>query len=154
MSFLTEIFSPNFEPVKLGNYLLANLHQYIEYMRTPCFMKDPFKWGGFLEILAASIIFGRPVQVHVMDRRPEFKICYYEDQNTNDPILLSYEGGDHYNAITKANHSNIESRPGVKELMTLSASVLKKVFITKTKIPKMYTNAELDVILSNKTIKF
>ena len=71
----------------------------------------------------------------------------------NDPILLSYEGGDHYNAITNANHCNIESRPGVKELMTLSASVLKKVLITKTKIPKMTTNAELIVILINKTIK-
>ena len=71
MSFLTEIFSPEFVPVKLGNYLLANLHQYIEYMRTPCCTKDPFKRGGFLEILAASIIYGRPVRVHLMDIRPE-----------------------------------------------------------------------------------
>ena len=76
MSFLSETFSPIFVPVQLGGHQLLSINDYIDYMKTPSTAKDPFKWGGFLEILAASIMYSRPIHVHVMDIKPEFRICY------------------------------------------------------------------------------
>ena len=76
MSFLTEYFAPKFIAVQLGNHHITDIYQYIDYMRTPCTPKDPFKWGGFLEILAASLMYERPVHIHIMDCTPEFRICF------------------------------------------------------------------------------
>ena len=126
MSFLTEIFTPKFTGVKLGGYKLCNIYEYIEYMRTPCTSEDSHKWGGFLEILAASIMHSRPVHIHVMDVIPDFRICYDEAHNDRPPIMLSYEGGNHYNVLLPSHHRFSTSRPGVKELKVLTNTVLGK----------------------------
>ena len=153
MSFLTDLFSPKFLPVKIGNYLIKNINDYIEYMRTPCSSEHPFKWGGYLEIIAASILYERPIHVLVMDVQPEFKLCFFEVHNCKKPILLSYEGGDHYNAVTEEKHSYLLSRPGVKELMILSASAMRKILTDKVKFPNMVPNSELNKILGKKKMR-
>ena len=127
-----------------------DINDYIEYMRTPCSAGHPFKWGGYLEIIAASILYERPVHVFVLDVQPEFKLCYVERHSCNMPILLSYEGGDHYNAVTDKNHSYLLSRPGVKELFILTATAMRNILNGKVTIPDLVTNAELNKILGKK----
>ena len=75
-------------------------------MRTACTKEEPYKLGGFLEILAASIMYECPSHIHVMDVTPEFKICYEESYFNKEPMRLSYEGGDHYNAIDEKNRES------------------------------------------------
>ena len=120
-------------------------------MRTPCSTGHPFKWGGYLEIIAASILYERPVHVLFMDVEPEFKLCFVEKHNGNMPILLSYEGGDHYNAVTEENHSYLVSRPGVEELCILTDSaIIRKILDEKSTFPDLVTNTELNKIIGNK----
>ena len=65
MSFLADVFTPMFTSVRLGRYLLSDFGDYLAYMRTCSTVEDPFKWREFLEILAASIMYNRPIHVHV-----------------------------------------------------------------------------------------
>ena len=120
-------------------------------MRTPSSTGHPFKWGGYLEIIAADILYERPVHVLGMDVQPDIKLCFVEKHNANIPILLSYKGGDHYNAITDETHTYLVSRPGVKELVVLSANAMGKILNEKAKFPDLVTNAELNEIIGNKT---
>ena len=150
MSFLSDIFAPKFSLARLGNYLVTNFGDYVAYMKTSCTRQDPFKWGGFLEILAASIMYSRPVNVHVMDIAPEYVISFDKTYMENDPILLSYEGRNHYNVLQSLHHRYLESRPGAEELVTLSAAVLRKVRLSKEMPTKIVTNGDLDTVLENK----
>ena len=153
MSFPSDVFAQKFTPVQLGRYQLLNITDYINHMKSPCTVQDPFKWGGFLEILAASIMYRRPVNVHVMDLKPEFQICYDVSFKGNAPIRLSYEGGDHYNAIVPVNHCFVPSRPGLMEMTTLSAIFIQRVRMLKLIIPRIVSSEELNIILENK-VKF
>ena len=129
---------------------MTNFGAYITYMRTSCTSQDPFKWGGFLEILAASIMYRRPVHVHVMDIKPEHIICYDNAVINNDPLLLSYEGRNHHNALIPPEHHFLESRPGAEELLTLNAAALRKVRKVRGVPTRIVTNLELDAALENK----
>ena len=124
MSFLPHIFSPKFSEVQIGNYRITGICDYIEYMRTPCTIKDPYKWGGFLEIIAVSLMYKRPVNIHIMDVTAAYRICSDESHISNEPLLLSYEGGNHYNALIPGSHFFSKDRPGIHEMMILSAAVL------------------------------
>ena len=106
--------------------------------------------GGFLEILAASIMYKRPVHVHVMDIVPEYKICYNELHIARKPIMLSYEGGNHYNAVFPAGHSSILSRPGVAEMMVLSAVFIDEVRKLNIVLPNIVAHEELNMLLERK----
>ena len=150
MSFLSDIFKPKFSPTKIGSYLVTNFGDYVSYMRTSYTRQDPFKWGGCLEILAASIIYRRPVHVHVMDIKPEHIICFDESLLSNEPLLLSYEGGNHYNALLSFDHRFLQGRPGGEELLSLSAAMLRKVRMGKVMKAWTLTNNDLDAALENK----
>ena len=73
-------------------------------MRTPFSEKDPFKRGPFPEILAASIMYKRPVHIHIMDLTPEYRISNDQSISEHLPIRLSYEGRNHYNARFPKDH--------------------------------------------------
>ena len=150
MSFLSDVFAPKFSSARLGSYLVTNFSEYVAYMKTCCTREDPFKWGGFLEILAASLMYRRPGHVHVMDITPEHVISFDECYFENAPILLSYEGRNHYNVLQSHRHVYLENRPGVAELVTLSAAVLRKVRLTNGMPVKIITNSVLDSVLENK----
>ena len=152
MSILSDVFEPKFVPVRLGNYLVTNFYDYVAYMKTSSTTQDPYKWGGFLEIVAATIMYRRPIHVHVMDVNPEHVICFDESLLNKDPILLSYEGGNHYNALIRHNHRYLESRPGTRELLTLSSAVLRKVRLFNGMPSRIVSNSELDAVLENKKV--
>ena len=124
MCYLKEIFISEFVCIQLGRYKISNLHDYIEHMRTPCRPGDTSRWSGFLENFAAPIMYQRSVHIHIMYVTPELKIWYYETHNERSPILLSYEGGNHYNALLPQFHQFSESRIGAQETMVLSNTVL------------------------------
>ena len=54
-----------------------------------------------------------------MDMKPEHIICYDKSFCKNDPISLSYEGGNHYKALISCGHHFSGSRPGERELPPL-----------------------------------
>ena len=66
------------------------------------------------------------------------------------PIMLSYEGGNHYNSLVPHDHCTIQSRPGVAEMMTLSATIIENVRMMKIAKPKKVTSEELNIILEKK----
>ena len=87
-----------------------------------------------------------------MDMKPEHIICFDESFCKNDPISLSYEGGNHYNALISCGHHFLGSRPGEQELLTLSAAVLRKVCLMNGVQPRIVSNRELDTVLESKKI--
>ena len=74
MKLVPKIFEQKYSPVLLGKKHLATLDQYIIYMRTACSHKELYKWGGFLGVLAVSVMYQPPVHVHIMDIILEFII--------------------------------------------------------------------------------
>ena len=85
-----------------------------------------------------------------MDMKPEHIICYDKSFCKNDPISLSYEGGNHYKALISCGHHFSGSRPGERELLTLSAAVLRKVRLMNGVQPRIVSNRELDTALEGK----
>ena len=95
-------------------------------------------------------MYKRPFHIHVMDIKPEFRISYDNSYFNNKPIMLSYEGGNHYNSLVPHDHCTIQSRPGVAEMMTLSATIIENVRMMKIAKPKKVTSEELNIILEKK----
>ena len=128
---------------------MLNFYDYIEYIRTPCTLKDSFKWGGFLEILATSVMYKRPVHIHIMDVTPEFRICFNDSHMDRQPILLSYEGRSHYNTIIPRDHVFKDSRIGVEEMMVLSSTFLRRIDHQQI-VSEVVTSEKLNMILERK----
>ena len=119
-------------------------------MRKACTREDPYKWGGFLEILAATILYETPIHVHVMDIRPEYKICYEESYLSKNPIRLSFKGGDHYNALVADVTRNLKSHPGEVETLRLSDVSNDNISQCKKFVSMDLSNKELTTILNEK----
>ena len=118
MSILSDVFEPKFVPVRLGNYLVTNFYDYVAYMKTSSTTQDLYKWGSFLEIVIATIMYRK----------------------------------HHYNALIRHNHRYLESRPGTRELLTLSSAVLRKVRLFNGMPSRIVSNSELDAVLENKKV--
>ena len=117
----------------------------LSIMRTPCTLKDSLKWGGFLEILAASLMYKRPVHIHIMDLTLEFRICFNDSHIDRQPILLSYEGRNHYNTLILRDHIFKDSRIGVEEMMVLSSTFLRSI-CTRKIVVEVITSEKLNMI--------
>ena len=70
----------------------------------------------------------------------------------DEPLLLSYEGGNPYNALTTRNHRYLENRPGIQELLTLTAVQLRKVRLMNGMSTRIVSNIDLDIVLEEKKI--
>ena len=147
IKFLPEIFRPKFCPVVLGKHRFTNIDEYIRYMRIASTREDPFKWGGYLEILAASILYECPVHIHVMDVNPKFTICYEESYLCKAPIRLSFEGGNHYNVIIAKGSRSLKCYPGEFETLRLSDVSIDNIFKFDKFVSMELSNKELNEIL-------
>ena len=150
IKFLPEIFKPKFCPVVLGKHGFTNIESYIRHMRIASTREDPYKLGGFLEILAASIMYESPVHVHVMDVTPKFTICYEESYLRKAPIRLSFEGDNHYNALFTDGSRSSKCYPGEFETLRLSDVNIGNIVKFDQFVSMELSNEELNDVLEEK----
>ena len=134
-----------FSPVPLGKQFMAYVEEYIRYMRTACSCKEPHRWGGCLEILAASIMYEQPVYLHIMDVTPVFKTAMKRTTCSKSLYDFRMKGG-----ITIA-----QLLQTINNLMVLAQENWRVGNLCRFQndTTKVLTNNELAVILEDKIRK-
>ena len=105
--------------------------------------------GWVLRNSCCLLMYKRPVHIHIMDVTPEFRICCNDSYMDRQPILLSYEGSNHYNTLIPCDHVFKDSRVGVEEMMVLSSTFLRSIGNQEI-VAEVITSEKLNVILERK----
>lgn len=95
---------------------------------------EPGEYAGIMDIIALAIILKRPVLLFT-NRNGEYDIDEYSDKSVenNEPILISFNGRDHFEAIVQTKKSPTKVNKTAK---TKKTTVVKSVKKTVKKLPK------------------
>ena len=149
---LPSIFNSMFIPVTLGRVRIATLEEYCKYMFEQSSPSDPYRWGGCMEIYAASMVYERPCLVHVMDIvEDKMVLNHYPEFGDNEPIRLSFEVGDHYNALITPGSKYLSLTPGEMEDKRICEVLIKTVDPNKCGQTVM-SNGQLSELLRKKRL--
>lgn len=97
-------------PMKFKEYLLKK--------------REDGVWGDDIEIQALSEIYLRPIEIYAYSDKPMRTFHETSNDNSGEPIRLSYHGQSHFNSIIKINgplfkYPNNNDSFGIKEEMAL-----------------------------------
>ena len=109
-----------------AQYIIGGLQSFHIYVARK---REDGVWGDDVEIQALSEIYDRPIEVYAYSKVPMRTFHESHENESAQPIRLSYHGKSHFNSIMPFNeneHSFLRSRPGVVEQSALSQARVRR----------------------------